>query len=104
MTSDIPGPTFQDYLRGRPLYEGCGEESDLPEQAATALHAAQAQLADLSERYAERSDALVAATKEVAALAEAATAVFSCRRLNWANGADWDAGYLRLWSMHIEQL
>ena len=40
-------PTLQDRLRGKPLYAQCGEESNLPDDAADALDAAQAEIAKL---------------------------------------------------------
>jgi hypothetical protein len=50
-------PTLQDRLRGKPLYAQCGEESNLPDDAADALDAAQAEIAKLSKRV-EAADAM----------------------------------------------
>jgi hypothetical protein len=46
-------PTLQDRLRGKPLYAQCGEESNLPDDAADALDAAQAEIAKLRSALAE---------------------------------------------------
>jgi hypothetical protein len=48
-TGDRPmtAATLQDRLRGNPLYAQCGVESNLPDEAADALDAAQARIAAL---------------------------------------------------------